>query len=147
MIRTNSKHPHFITLVKQLDDLLSVVDGDKHEYYHQFNSIEGIPYVLVSYHNNEPIACGAIKPYNDTTVEIKRMYTHPDARGKGFGKTILQELEQWAKELGYKKLMLETGISFEAANNLYKKYGFTQIPNYDQYEDIKDSICFQKLID
>jgi GNAT superfamily N-acetyltransferase len=147
MIRTNSKHPHFISLVKQLDDLLSVVDGDKHDYYHQFNSIEGIPHVLVAYSNEQPVACGAIKPYNDTTVEIKRMYTQPNSRGMDFGKTILQELEQWAKELGYKKLILETGISFEAANRLYKKYGFTQIPNYDQYKDIKDSICFEKVID
>lgn len=147
MIRTNSEHPHFIALVKQLDDLLSVVDGDKHDYYHQFNSIEGIPYVIVYYYNGKPVACGAIKPYNDSTIEIKRMYTHPDSRGKGLGKTILRELEQWAKELGYKKLILETGISFAAANNLYKNYGFTQIPNYDQYKDIKDSICFQKVID
>jgi len=147
MIRTNSKHPHFIALVKELDTLLSVVDGEKHDYYHQFNSIEGIPYVIVAYWNGQAIACGAIKPYNDTAVEIKRMYTHPDARGKGLGKTILCELEQWAKELGYKKLMLETGISFDAANSLYKKYGFTQIPNYDQYKGVKDSICFQKPID
>ncbi len=146
MIRTNSKHPHFVALVKQLDDLLSVVDGDKHEYYHQFNGIEGLPYVIVSYYNGKPIACGAMKPYDSTTVEVKRMYTHPDSRGKGLGKSILQELEQWAKELGYKNLILETGTSFEAANNLYKKYGFIQIPNYDQYVDIKDSVCFQKAI-
>jgi len=147
MIRTNSKHPHFIALVKELDTLLSAVDGDKHDYYHQFNSSEGLPYVIVTYWKDQPIACGAIKPYNETTVEIKRMYTHPNSRGKGLGKMILRELEQWAKELGYKSLILETGTSFEAANSLYKKYGFTQIPNYDQYKDIKDSICFQKTID
>lgn len=147
MIRTNSKHPHFIALVKQLDELLCVVDGDKHDYYHQFNSIDGIPYVIVAYWNSQPIACGAIKPYGADTVEIKRMYTHPDSRGKGFGKTILGELEQWARELGYKNLILETGTSFEATNNLYIKYGFIQIPNYDQYKDIKDSICFQKTIE
>ena len=146
MIRTNSKHPHFVALVKQLDDLLAVVDGDKHDYYHQFNGIEGLPYVIVAYYNGKPTACGAMKPYNNTTVEIKRMYTDPDSRGKGLGKSILTELEQWAKELGFKNLMLETGTSFEAANNLYKKYGFTQIPNYDQYVDLKDSICFQKAI-
>ena len=146
MIRTNSKHPHFISLVNQLDEHLTLVDGAKHDYYHQFNGIEGIPYVILIHSNDQPVACGAIKPYDDATAEIKRMYTLPDSRGKGLGKTILQELEQWATELGFNKLILETGISFAAANSLYKKYGFTQIPNYDQYKDVKDSVCFQKAI-
>lgn len=147
MIRTNSKHPHFIALVKELDSLLSVVDGDKHEYYHQFNSIEGIPYAIVAYLNDEPIACGAMKPYNETTVEIKRMYTKLESRGKGLGKTILLELQEWAKELGFQTLLLETGVSFEAAINLYKKNGFVQTQNYDQYTNVADSICFQKSIE
>ena len=147
MIRTNSKHPHFIALVQELDTLLTVVDGDKHDYYHQFNGIDTIPYAVVAYLQDQPIACGALKPYHETTVEIKRMFTHPDARGKGFGKTVLLELEQWAKELGYTDLLLETGATFEAAIHLYRKNGFTQVANYDQYKGIKDSICFQKLID
>ena len=146
MIKTNSKHPHFIALAKELDTLLSVVDGDKHDYYHQFNSIDEIPYVIVAYLDNQPIACGAIKPHNKTTVEVKRMYTHPNSRGRGLGKTILLELQQWAKELGFQTLLLETGISFEPAINLYKNNGFVQIPNYDQYKGVKDSICFQKTI-
>ena len=146
MIRTNSKHPHFVGLVQELDALLTVVDGDKHDYYHQFNGIDDIPYAVVAYFENQPIACGALKPYNETTIEIKRMYTHAEVRGKGFGKAILLELEQWAKELGYSSLLLETGVSFEAAIHLYRKNDFTQVSNYDQYKGIKDSICFRKAI-
>ncbi len=146
IIRTHSQNPHFISLVDELNDLLRIVDGDKHEYYNQFNHIEGIPYVLIAYENGKPIACGAMKKYDDQTVEIKRMFTQPEARGKGLGKTIVSELENWAKELGFTRLLLETGISFKAAIKLYKNYGFVPVPNYDQYLGVKDSVCFQKEI-
>ena len=146
MLRTNSKHPHFISLVQELDALLTIVDGDKHDYYHQFNGIDDIPYVVVSYLENQPVACGALKPYNENTIEIKRMYTLAGARGKGIGRSVLLELEQWAKELGFQTLLLETGISFKAAIHLYKKHGFVQTPNYDQYANVADSICFLKTI-
>ena len=74
------------------------------------------------------------------------MFTKPAARGRGLGKTMVRELENWAKELGFETLLLETGISFKAAIRLYKKYGFVQISNYDQYVGVKDSLCYQKQI-
>lgn len=147
IVRTNSKDPAFIALVNELNAWLRIKDGDKHEYYNQFNSIEGIPHVVVIYENSKAVACGAMKPYNDTTLEIKRMFTRHEAQGKGLGRTVLVALEDWTRELGYKTLLLETGKSFSAAISLYKKYGFQQIPNYDQYVGVKDSICFQKPID
>lgn len=146
LVRTNSKDPAFIALVDELNAWLRVKDGDKHTYYNQFNSIEGIPYVLVIYDKSAPIACGAMKEYDPQTVEIKRMYTQPGARGKGIGKLIVTELENWARKLGYTRLLLETGKSFKAAIALYQKYGFEQIPNYDQYIGINESVCFQKPI-
>lgn len=147
VIRTDSNDSYFISLVDELNAWLRIKDGDKHAYYNQFNKIEGIPYVLVAYDNGQPIACGAMKEYDASTVEIKRMFTYPKARGKGLGMTILVALEDWARELGYEHLLLETGRSFSAAVYLYKKYGFEQVPNYDQYADVKDSICFRKSID
>jgi putative acetyltransferase len=147
LVRTTSEDPNFIALVDELNAWLRIADGDKHEYYNQFNHIEGIPFVLVAYEEDRAVACGAMKPYNETTVEIKRMFTKPEVQGKGLGTTILKSLEEWARELGYHALLLETGKSFSAALHLYKKYGFEQIPNYDQYADIKDSICFQKAVD
>ncbi len=144
--RTQSSHPHFVKLVAELDAFLTVKDGDMHDYYNQYNSIENIPYVILIYENEKPVACGAMKPFNSNSVEIKRMYTQPDQRGKGLGRKVLDELAVWAKEEGYKNLVLETGASFEAAIALYQKYGFTKISNYGQYEGIESSVCFQKPI-
>ncbi|MBX2828542.1 MAG: GNAT family N-acetyltransferase [Flavobacteriaceae bacterium] len=146
LIRTESSHPDFIALVAQLDAFLTVKDGDMHEYYDQFNGIENIPHVVVVYENEQPVACGAMKQFDDTSVEIKRMFTLPTERGKGLGRKVLVELESWAQQLGYSHLVLETGASFDAAIALYKKYGFSSIPNYGQYIGVTSSRCFKKPI-
>ncbi|GAB5400962.1 MAG: hypothetical protein Aureis2KO_25470 [Aureisphaera sp.] len=144
--RTHSAHPNFVKLVTELDAFLTIEDGDMHEYYDQFNGIENLPYVVLIDENDVTVACGAMKPFDDHSVEIKRMFTQPDHRGKGLGRKVLEELENWAKELGFNTLVLETGASFDAAIALYKKYGFTQIPNYGQYIGVESSRCFQKPI-
>jgi len=77
-------------------------------------------------------------------MEVKRMYTIPEWRGKGIASVILSELESWATELGYEKCVLETGKKQPEAVGLYRKNGYSQIPNYGQYEGIENSLCFEK---
>ena len=52
------------------------------------------------------------------------MYLLPAFRGKGIGKFILEFALQKAKELGYKRITLETASALKGAIGLYKKYGF-----------------------
>lgn len=144
--RTNSEEPDFSTLVKELDVYLKTVDGDDHEFYHQYNNIDVLNNVVVAYVDEIPVACGSIKKYNATTVEIKRMYVKPNSRGKGLAKRVLKELEIWAKELGYQKIILETGKKQVEAVAFYKKCAYHSIPNYGQYKDIENSLCFEKLV-
>ena len=144
LIRTNSENKDFIALVKQLDAYLAVTDGEDHSFYDQFNKLDSIKYVVIAYENEIPLGCGAIKAFNNHTVEVKRMYTAPQSRGKGIASLLLLELEQWAAELSYSKCILETGIRQVEAIGLYKKNGYTLIPNYGQYKGVKDSRCFEK---
>lgn len=144
--RTNSEEPDFSTLVKELDVYLKTVDGDDHEFYHQYNNIDVLNNVVVAYVDEIPVACGSIKKYNATTVEIKRMYVKPNSRGKGLAKRVLKELEIWAKELGCQKIILETGKKQVEAVAFYKKCAYHSIPNYGQYKDIENSLCFEKLV-
>jgi GNAT superfamily N-acetyltransferase len=146
LIRTNSENKDFITLVKQLDAYLAVTDGEDHSFYNQFNKLDSIKYVIIAYENEIPLGCGAIKEFNNHTVEIKRMYTSPQSRGKGIASLLLLELEQWAAELSYSKCILETGIRQVEAIGLYKKNGYMLIPNYGQYNGVKDSRCFEKSL-
>ncbi len=144
--RTNSKHKDFEKLVEKLDQELAERDGEDHAFYSQFNKIDMIKHVVLVYENNEAIGCGAIKEYNETTMEVKRMYTEKTNRGKGIATLVLKELERWARELGYKKCILETGLKQPEAIRLYEKNGYQLIPNYGQYAEVEDSRCFEKQV-
>jgi putative acetyltransferase len=147
LVRTNSKNNDFIYLVKQLDAYLKITDGDEHDFYNQFNSINVISHVIIAYVNNEPVGCGALKQYNESSVEIKRMFTTKEARGKGVATKILNELENWTKELGYTACVLETGIRQAEAVQFYKKNSYKEIANYGQYIGVENSVCFKKIVE
>ena len=142
--RTDSSNVDFMKLVALLDKELSVRDGEEHDFYHQFNHIDNIKNVLVAYAGDDAIACGAIKAYDDSAAEVKRMYTRLEYRGKGIASKLLIALEKWAKELSFEKCILETGIKQPEAIALYKKNGYSIIENYGQYSGVTNSICFEK---
>lgn len=145
-IRTDSTNQDFIELVKLLDKDLAVRDGEDHSFYAQFNKIDLIKNVVVAYENEKPVGCGAFKYFDGLTVEIKRMYVLEAARGKKVASKVLIELEAWAKEMAFDKTILETGIRQPEAIGLYGKMGYAIIPNYGQYEGVKNSVCFEKML-
>ena len=144
VIRTDSDNQDFIELVKYLDADLAKRDGDDHLFYAQLNKIDKIKYVVVAYENGKPMGCGAMREYTSDAVEIKRMYTSPESRGKGIATKVLTELEIWATELSYEKCILETGKRQPEAIGLYKKKGYNRIPNYGKYAGVENSLCFEK---
>lgn len=144
VLRTNSQNPDFINLVKELDAFLAITDGDEHGFYDQFNKIDNINHVLVFYQNYEAIACGALKQFETKTWEVKRMFTVENARGKGIASKVLAELENWAKEIGAERIILETGKRQTEAIALYHKNQYQVIENYGQYIGVENSVCFEK---
>ena len=146
IIRTDSGNNDFIELVKHLDADLAEKNGNEHSFYAQFNKIDKLKHVVVIYENAKAVGCGAMKEYSPGILEIKRMYTVPQSRGKGIATKVLAELEKWAHELGYEKCILETGKKQPEAVKLYQKNGYKSIPNYGQYAGIENSLCFEKNI-
>lgn len=144
--RTNSENQNFIALVANLDADLAERDGEEHAFYHQFNDIGNLNNTVVLYMDKRPVGCGAIKTFDSKTMEVKRMYILPEARGKGLATLILKELEHWAFELNFKSCILETGKRQPEAIALYTKNGYQVIPNYGQYTGVKNSVCFQKNV-
>ena len=144
--RTNSKDSDFITLVKSLDEFLAEIDGEEHLFYAQLNKTATLNHVVIVYDNGIAVSCGALREFDPETMEVKRMFTEPASRGKGFASVVLRELEDWAIELGYKKCVLETGLRQPEAISLYKKQGYLSRPNYGKYANVSNSVCFEKLI-
>lgn len=145
-LKTTSENKDFIELVRHLDRYLAITDGDEHTFYNQFNKINTIKHVIVAYLDEKPVGCGAIKEYSDNTTEVKRMFVLPEIRGRGIATTILTELENWARELGYKSCILETGKKQPEAIGLYQKNSYQLIPSYGQYKNVENSVCFEKKL-
>ena len=144
--RTTSTDNKFKALVALLDADLAERDGDDNAFYAQFNGIVYLNHCVVYYMEDLPVACGAFKSFNETTIEVKRMFVLPGHRGKSLASKVLNELEHWAKELNYSSSVLETGLRQPEAIALYKKNGYTIIPNYPPYESMENSVCFHKLL-
>ena len=145
-IRTNSKNKDFMNLVKELDAYLKVTDEDEHDFYNRFNNLNVLKEVVVTYVSGIAVGCGAIKKFDNSAVEVKRMFVIKENRGTGVAQKLLYELESWATELGHTKCVLETGIRQIEAVKFYKKSSYKIIPNYGQYSGMENSICFEKEI-
>jgi putative acetyltransferase len=146
IVHTNSTNPDFKALVQALDAELATRDGSEHSFYNQFNKIDTIKYAVVAYADGIPVACGAIKEQAPGTMEVKRMYTKPEHRGKRIAAYVLSELETWARELACHTCILETGKRQPEAIRLYEKNHYIRIPNYGQYTGVDNSVCFEKKL-
>lgn len=77
-----------------------------------------------------PAGCVALRPLGDTHSEMKRLYVRPAYAGQGLGRKLAEAAVAGARERGYAAVRLDTLESMTAANALYKKLGFVQIPAY-----------------
>ena len=145
IIRTTYVNPEFQKLVAQLNEDLARRDGKDHPLA-QFNEISNLNYVVLVLLDNKPVGCGAISNYNQTAMEVKRMYVTPSYRGQKLGECILSELENWTKELGLNKCILFMGVNQPEAMKLYIRNNFSVIENYGKLKDIPDSICLAKTL-
>jgi putative acetyltransferase len=144
--RTDASDAGFRALVQELDADLAVRNGVEQDFYGQFNGLDAIRHVVVAQQDGKTLGCGAIKEFEPGVMEVKRMFVPPYARRRGIAAKVLSELEAWARELGYRSTILETGRRHEEAISLYLNAGYTIIPNYGQYAGIEGSVCFQKQL-
>jgi GNAT superfamily N-acetyltransferase len=101
---------------------------------------------VVGWEGEEPVACGGVIRYDETTAEIRRMYVAPAARGRGLSRLVLAALEDEARELGYSFLRLETGDRQPEAIKLYASAGYEPIARYGPFVDDPRSVCFEKRL-
>ncbi len=144
--RTDSYDLDFPQLVTLLNRELRERYGGLQSIYDSYNQISNLDTVVIGYSNHLPVGCGCFKKYDNTTVELKRMYVKPDERRHGIGSSILSELEIWAKEKGFSYAVLETANKQHESIALYKKAGFSIIPNYGEYVGKEISVCMKKKL-
>lgn len=90
-----------------------------------------------------PLGCGMIHQIAPGTIEIKRVYTAPPARGLGLGRHIVEAAIEHARTNGAQRMVLDTMRPLVAAQTLYESLGFRPIePFYDLAPEWADYILF-----
>lgn len=92
------------------------------------------------------IGCAGLRERDASEAEIKRMFVLPAHRGTGVSTALLGELEQFGRERGYTRLVLETGTEQPDAVRFYEREGFTRIPNFGYYVGSAHSLCYEKVL-
>jgi GNAT superfamily N-acetyltransferase len=145
--RAENTHPDFVKLVGLLDAELAERDGEDHAFYNQYNGMDGLDFCMLVYSGETAVGCGAMKRFSADHLEIKRMYTLGEWRGKGIAGKVLRGLEDWAREIKVKACVLETGKRQPEAIALYESKNYQRIANFGPYIGIENSVCFEKLLD
>jgi N-acetylglutamate synthase and related acetyltransferases len=144
--RTDGNNKDFIENCKLLDMDLDRRVGKKidRNKYTKYNLLDEIQEAIVVYEDNKAIGGGAIRKYDKDNIELKRVFVHPEYQGQGIGSKLVSLLIEWAMELGYKRMILETGELLAESCAVYRKLGFKVIPNYGPYENMPESLCLAK---
>ena len=92
-------------------------------------------FVVVYDDDGQPVGCGGIRRIDDgprgSRYEVKHLYLQPETRGRGWGRLLLDDLEEHAISLGASEIVLDTHHTLEAAGGLYEASGFVPIDPYN----------------
>ena len=86
--------------------------------------------LLIARVDGEPIGCVGLRPLDEETCELKRLFVRPAHRGDGTGLRLAEEAVAEARRLGYRRLRLDTIPGMERAQALYERIGFREIAPY-----------------
>jgi len=101
---------------------------------------------VVMYDGDVPVGCAGLRRRSDTEVEVKRMFVRKPFRGKGLSRWLLAHIEEVAREMGYQRIMMETGLEQPEAMKLYETSGYDEIPGFGYYADAPENRCYAKTL-
>ncbi|MFX0033142.1 MAG: GNAT family N-acetyltransferase [Candidatus Hodarchaeota archaeon] len=98
--------------------------------------------ILLAYFNNHLAGCIALRKYNKSICEIKRLYVKQDFQGLKIGRKLTQKVIDKARIIGYKSIRLDTLPTMKKAIKLYLSLGFSEIKPY-RYNPIEGARYFE----
>jgi len=94
----------------------------------------------------QPVGCGTIQSLRPGDCEIKRVYLAPTARGGGAGFALMTQLIEDCREMGFRRILMDTGRALTAAQALYDRMGFIRRGPYQSVPDVaRDMLVFYEM--
>lgn len=86
--------------------------------------------LLLATNGGQVAGCVALRRFSSTDAEMKRLYVRPDYRHFGFGRVLAEGIVERARDLGYRRIILDTLDTMASAQTLYRSLGFSEIDTY-----------------
>jgi putative acetyltransferase len=88
--------------------------------------------LLIARSNGEAIGCVALRPFKNSAeiCEMKRLYLQAGFRSTGLGRQLVERIVADARFAGYRKMRLDTLATMTKAQEMYRRFGFRDIPSY-----------------
>ena len=100
--------------------------------------------LFLAYAEGDLAGCAALRKLEPGVCEMKRLFVRDEFRGLGIGRLLIDALISAAEDIGYDKLLLDTHpAKMGKAVDLYRSYGFTEIPAY--YNNPYEGVLFMEL--
>lgn len=123
----------FQNLCKKLDDFQNEIIPERNELkLNALHGLENLEKIYLIYDKNYAVASGGLKKVTEEIAELARMYTDDNYRGQGLAKQIIEEVINYARQKGYKKIILDTWKDSISARKLYTSLGFKECPPFNQ---------------
>lgn len=98
--------------------------------------------LYLAYQEGELAGCIGLRKMDEERCEMKRLYVRPRFRGSRIGSQLVERILQDAGQIGYRRILLDTLPFLKSAIRMYQRYGFYEIPKYND-NPIDSSIYLQ----
>jgi ribosomal protein S18 acetylase RimI-like enzyme len=140
---TTPSDEDFANLVAELSSELKTLTSDSGESsFHADSFSLGTDICLVIYQSEKAVACGSFRKHDCETCELKRMYS----KHRGAGSYLINVLESYAVNKGYKRSVLSTRKINDNAVCFYERHGYSEISAYGKYVHTNKSVCMGKAL-
>ena len=101
--------------------------------------------LLLAFHGDVAVGCAGVRQLDKDTAELKRMFVREEYRAFKVGKRLLELAIDFARDLHYKAIRLDTLPTMTRAQNLYRSMGFYEIPSY-RFNPVEDAVYMEKSL-
>ena len=145
---TNGRDKDFHRFYLKTEEYYSSIVGglQNRQAFVPYNLSESISEVIIATINGTAIGCAGLKAYSECDAEIKRVWVEQNYRRNHIADEMIDRIEGKARELGFRRTILQTRPIMKDAVGLYLKRGYCQIENYPPYDLLDGAVCFAKVL-